>query len=179
MFFKIGTDLINFEEKWGSPCNFNLIYFVVERFFHIFAITMEKILTKVRPWFGLLLLAMGGMVYVLFRPRTLLLFSVADATGIGSWADSMRTLFGGIQLPDWMVYSLPGGLWSAAYVLLVGWLMQGRALRWRLLATLPIPLVGALSELLQGAGVLSGTFDMGDVVCYLAPYLIYASLNEK
>jgi hypothetical protein len=91
----------------------------------------------------------------------------------------MRTLFGGIQLPDWMVYSLPGGLWSAAYVLLVGWLMQGRALRWRLLATLPIPLAGALSELLQGAGVLSGTFDTSDVVCYLAPYLIYALLNKK
>ena len=133
---------------------------------------------RLQPWLSLLLLILGGMAYVLFRPRTLLLFVVADAVGMGPWTDRLRLAASGLQPPDWVVFSGPGGLWAAAYIVLTDWLTQGRAARWRLLAALPVPLAGAVSELMQAMGLVPGTFDVGDLVCYLLPYILYGGVRK-
>lgn len=128
-----------------------------------------------KPWFSLLLLTVGGMVYLMFRPRTLVLFVVAGALGLDGWVDGVRECVGGVALPEFVVYCLPNGLWALAYVIVIDWVMQSYSRGTRLLCASIIPVLGAVSELMQLCGWLPGTFDVGDVVCYLLPLLLYAT----
>ena len=48
---------------------------------------------------GMMLLLMGGMTYLLFRPQTLLMFHVTDALGLSAVINSMREGISS-QLPE-------------------------------------------------------------------------------
>ena len=125
-----------------------------------------------------MMLMVGGLVYLLFRPRTLLLFHVADAMGLSSVITRCRSAVEGITLPDWMIYCLPNALWAGAYVLLADSVLKGRSVRLRLLVTAVIPALGLLSEVMQAFGLLPGTFDGWDVVAYALPYLLYLIYSQ-
>lgn len=128
---------------------------------------------------GIMLLLVGGITYLLFRPRTLLMFHVADYLGLSPIIDRIRESMTDAWLPEFIVYSLPGALWSAAYLLTVDCFLYGQSVRTRLVATSIIPLIGAASEVLQLTGMVPGTFDGWDLLCYLIPYLLYLSCITK
>lgn len=128
---------------------------------------------------GIMLLLVGGITYLLFRPRTLLMFHVADYLGLSPIIDRIREGTTDAWLPEFIVYSLPGALWSAAYLLTVDCFLYGQSVRTRLVATSIIPLIGAASEVLQLTGMVPGTFDGWDLLCYLIPYLLYLSCITK
>lgn len=117
----------------------------------------------------------GGLLYLLFRPRTLLLFHAADALGLAALVDRLRQVASVWSLPEWVVYSLPNGLWSAAYVVLTPAVTRGYRRRTRLLLAGIIPLVGIASEAMQAVGLLRGTPDWLDVAAYALPYALYAT----
>ena len=122
-----------------------------------------------------LLLLAGGSAYILFRPDNTLLFWVLAKSG---FADIMYHLRAAvvIGLPGWTVNCLPGALWVCAYILITDTVMTGWPVRNRLQASSLIVAIGVVSELLQAASVLPGTFDVVDIVAYAAPYLIYVVL---
>ncbi|MBR4698403.1 MAG: hypothetical protein IKP16_00460, partial [Prevotella sp.] len=70
------------------------------------------------------LLLVGGAIYVLFRPLTLLMFRVADHLGLTPTIEAARKLTDGCHLPHFVTDSLPAGLWAAAYVLLIDSLLK-------------------------------------------------------
>ncbi len=127
---------------------------------------------------GMMMLLMGGMTYLLFRPQTLLMFHVTDAIGLSAAINSMREGISS-QLPEFIIYSLPGALWAAAYILTIDSLMFRQSVMPRILVSGIIPVIGAVSELLQLIGLLPGTFDVADLLCYLIPYLLYLSITLK
>ena len=127
---------------------------------------------------GMMMLLMGGMTYLLFRPQTLLMFHVTDALGLSAAINSMREGISS-QLPEFIIYSLPGALWAAAYILTIDSLMFRQSVMPRILVSGIIPVIGAVSELLQLIGLLPGTFDVADLLCYLIPYLLYLSITLK
>jgi hypothetical protein len=127
---------------------------------------------------GMMLLLMGGMTYLLFRPQTLLMFHVTDALGLSAVINSMRKGISS-QLPEFIIYNLPGALWAAAYILTIDSLMFRQSVMPRILVSGIIPVIGAVSELLQLIGLLPGTFDVADLLCYLVPYLLYLSITLK
>ena len=128
-----------------------------------------------------LLFALGGALYVLFRSRGLLMFALAEKLGLTPLISTSREGVAHVHLPEFVVYSLPAGLWSAAFVVLMDGLFSQSSLRKRLLWASVIPLVGTVSELMQACGLLPGTFDVADLLCYLAPYAAYVliQLNKK
>ncbi len=128
---------------------------------------------------GIMLLLVGGITYLLFRPRTLLMFHMADYLGLSPIIDRLREGMTDAWLPEFIVYSLPGALWSAAYLLTADCFLYGQSVRTRLVATSIIPLIGAASEVLQLTGMVPGTFDGWDLLCYLIPYLLYLSCITK
>ena len=127
---------------------------------------------------GTLFLLAGGLLYVLYRPQTLLLFHVADSMGLLPVIDSWQQWASAWRPAPFVVYSLPAGLWALSYVLIVVVLAASFPPKGRLAAVTLIPLLGAASELMQGAGLLPGTFDWADLALYLAPLAIL-TINNK
>ena len=123
-------------------------------------------------WSSALTLLGGGTIYVLLRSRQTLLNMLIDATG-ASGVKEARERASGLTIPEWFVYSLPGALWSAAYILLIHALTMGERPGRRLLWAGLIPAVGVVSELMQKHDLLPGVADRWDVVFYALPYFIY------
>ena len=122
---------------------------------------------------GVLLLVAGGMIYLLFRPKVLLMFLVADSMNAGGLVDSLRLMAADAKMPPFVLYSLPAGLWAASYVLIADSFTRTQPVGGRLLAAAIVPALGFASELMQWAGLLPGTADITDAVCYVVPYLVY------
>ena len=123
-------------------------------------------------WSSALTLLGGGTIYVLLRSRQTLLNVLIDATG-ASGVEEARERASGLTIPEWFVYSLPGALWSAAYILLIHALTMGERPGRRLLWAALIPAVGVVSELMQKHDLLPVVADRWDVVFYALPYFIY------
>jgi len=128
---------------------------------------------KLFPLFAVMLLVAGGLIYLLYRPTSLLLFHVIDWAGGLRQVEQWRMAAGGYNPSDFTVYCLPNGLWAAAYVLLIDWVYARHSVATRLAWAAVIPVIGILAELLQLVGIVPGTADILDVLCYAMPYLIY------
>ena len=126
-----------------------------------------------RLFFAFALLSVGGLIYIVFRPDTTLLFYTLVKAG---FAESMYKLRAAVSigLPYWVVYSLPNALWVAAYILITDMVLTGWAVRTKLLVAAVIMAVGVASEMLQSVALVPGTFDVADIVAYIAPYSLYA-----
>lgn len=115
----------------------------------------------------------GAVIYLLFRPKTLLGFFVLKSIGLGEWTDQLRFHFADCVLPGFVVYCLPNGLWSLSYVLLIDDVMDTTP-KGKLLWASVIPIMGIVTELLQCIGWMKGTFDPMDLLCYGLPLVGYA-----
>ena len=125
---------------------------------------------------GVILLVAGGLIYTLFRPTTLLGFRITDAIGLSPLINNWRTALATQQPAPFIVYCLPNGLWSAAFILIMDRLFAHQPLRQRLCWTAVIPGIGITAELLQAVGIVPGTFDWLDILCYAVPYLVYVGI---
>lgn len=125
-------------------------------------------------------LFIGGIIYILFRSDNLYMFHWFDLIGIGGFLDTLRQQVDQVNLVDWIIYSLPNGLWLYAFLnlLLIIWNKQINCIS---LFWLIIPLLlGIGSELGQYIGLLRGTFDVIDlIVCLLATVLPFLTINFK
>lgn len=108
----------------------------------------------------------GGMIYVLCRTADFSFFRWIRSMGFDGELSILRdiTLPYGRQLPEWIIFSLPDGLWSFAYTLMILtiWLDSKSILKYIWYATIPILVLGF--ELLQGTGIAGGTFCLNDVI---------------
>ncbi len=125
---------------------------------------------------GVILLVAGGLIYTLFRPTTLLGFRLTDAIGLSPLINNWRTALATQQPAPFIVYCLPNGLWSAAFILIMDRLFAHQPQRQRLCWTAVIPGIGIAAELLQAVGIVPGTFDWLDILCYAVPYLVYVGI---
>lgn len=107
----------------------------------------------------------GGCIYLFLRPGEFIFQHWLEAIGLGGWSNpngSSGTILG-IRIPDWILYSLPNGLWAFAYTLFIAgnWLGSPSRLRYFWFATVPVLVLGF--EFLQGADVIRGTFSFMDL----------------
>ena len=135
-----------------------------------------------------LLLVLGGAIYIIFRSQTLLYRLVGEGW---PWMNTLRTAAAELlqrssTMGEFVVFSLPDGLWATAYILLMDVRHHKAPIRVRVAWAAVIPLIGAAAELLQALcptgyrpwGINLGTFDVLDLVCYLAPLAIYILLQK-
>ncbi len=112
----------------------------------------------------------GGGIYVLWRPDTIRFFDWLEVTGIRAPVDTIRAFLYPLhtQVPEWILYSLPNGLWAFSYALIIWhmWRTNTSIIKYFWLAT--IPLVGIGYELLQYTGILPGTFCYQDLTMSVA-----------
>ena len=125
-------------------------------------------------WLVAISLLLGGsLVYMLFRPQNLLMFNVLDKIGILSYLQSIRLQVDTVKMPEFIVYSLPGGLWTTSYLLMMFLLTKYHTCRMRLLLALPLPILTIVEEFMQLLGWCPGTFDIDDIICYIVPLSIF------
>lgn len=121
---------------------------------------------------SIILVSIGGCIYLMQRTTGILMFRIIDFLGL---TDAVAGLRDSIQqMPEFIVFNLPGGLWSASYVLLSDAVFAGQSKMMRLAWGSLIPMIGLVSELLQAVALCPGTADWLDAVCYGVPYVLYA-----
>lgn len=91
-------------------------------------------------WLGLTSLFMGGCLYLLYRSDSLVMFRWCQSLGVYDFIVSLRPQ---AHYDNWLVYSLPDGLWMLAYVLLMGaiWNFNVKRVFWHLCLWLLLLLV--------------------------------------
>ncbi len=115
-------------------------------------------------------LMLGGIIYLLFRPSEVLFLKWIQTAALDNWISLIRqkSLSLNLLLPEWIVFSLPNGLWAFAYALFITGIWSGSKswLRYSWMATIPILVLGY--EILQFTKTISGTFCMQDLALGLA-----------
>jgi hypothetical protein len=107
----------------------------------------------------------GGMIYLIWRPETLLMFAWAEQLSLLQVVDALRE-FGREFLPnppDWVLNSLPHALWIFSGIIFLGAVWKEESLRWFILWSFGLIAISIFSELGQISGLLPGTYDFGDI----------------
>lgn len=126
-----------------------------------------------------LMLLLGGAIYMFYRPHVLLMHVWVDNIFMAPWIDNVRQMTGMVRLPSYIVYCLPGALWSTAYILVSDALFLHLPLAKRLSWAVVVPVLGTVSEIMQAFHILPGHFDWLDLLCYILPFLLYSILITK
>ena len=127
--------------------------------------------TKV--FISLVILLLGGLVYVIYRDKSLLMFNWFDSIGISNEIDWLRRLFQGEGIYGWVKYSLPDGLWLFSYMYIVDAIWDSEKNAMSILFLWGLPVVAVSSECLQYFGLLPGVFDWIDMVSYLSAITVF------
>jgi hypothetical protein len=108
----------------------------------------------------------GSVIYVLFRPTTLLMFHGADSLGLTGSIGTMRSWVDGCDryLPNWIIYSLPFALWVSSYLFFIEgiWGRSIPVVRYAWFRCVPIIAIAA--ELAQSIYIIPGHFDSVDLI---------------
>ncbi|OJJ22503.1 hypothetical protein BKI52_07430 [marine bacterium AO1-C] len=116
----------------------------------------------------------GGLIYLGFRSDTLILFDWISFIGLDHLIERLRfyTLPYAKYIPEWILFSLPDGLWMFSYGCGICYLWRNKQSKqphwWISLIALFILSV----EILQLLQITPGTFDPLDLVFYLLGALL-------
>lgn len=110
-------------------------------------------------------LLLGGVIYLLWRDTSLLMFLWLEELGLSEAIANARSssLLQATRPPAWVVFSLPNALWVLALVSSAGLLWRGTRRPWLKIAVTIAACFGVGAEVAQGLGVLPGTFSITDV----------------
>lgn len=123
-----------------------------------------------RLFFGsIVTLIVGSLIYMLFRSESLKMFSWLDAIACFEVTQNIRGITLKIveEIPDWMLYSLPDGLWLSSYICLVLMIWKNKISKENSVWIFGMPLMAIMSEAGQFFKIIPGTFDWMDVIMYL------------
>jgi len=116
---------------------------------------------------------LGGLIYIAFRSKSLILFTWFDEISISGITNLIRDFLYPLRynLPDWILFSLPDGLWVYSFtsLLIIIWSDDFDSVKYWM--TIPI-LTFFLIDLLQLSKILKGTFDIVDNVICLWAFVI-------
>lgn len=127
---------------------------------------------------GVLLLIIGGMIYIIFRPDNLVMFSWFDGIGLTPYIEYLRTEYGDISIYSWIKYNMPAALWLFSYIFIIDsiWGKEKSIIFSYFIYVLPI--LALLSELMQAINLLPGTFDYMDLASYLIAIIVFLILKK-
>lgn len=131
---------------------------------------------------GVVFLMYGCAIYLLFRSKSLYIYQWCHSLGFANTIDTLRKHVQSWDVSEFVKYSLPDGLYCAAYLLIMDaiWHNDNRIIKYFILSLVPFATIS--SELLQYFRLVEGTFDVNDLICYLIPptiFLFYIFVHKK
>lgn len=136
----------------------------------------QKWITTTKVLLAVLFLTCGCCIYLFFRSKSLNIYQWVVILGTSDIVDSCRRYVQDCTIPDFVRFSLPDGLYCAAYILLMDaiWSEDKGFIKFVIMSLVPV--ITIVSEILQYVGLLRGTFDVSDLVCYTTPPLVYTGI---
>lgn len=107
------------------------------------------------------------------------MFSWFDALGLSDTIELLRINYGETSIYDWVKFNLPAALWLFAYLYVMDSVWseyKGRFVFYAFLGIIPIAAIA--SEFMQYFSLLPGTFDIYDVLSYVAAIILYLAINK-
>jgi hypothetical protein len=110
---------------------------------------------------------MGGVIYVFFRTTEPVFIKWIYSAGANEWIHMIREksqdLFSQ-NIHEWILYSLPNGLWAFAYSFLITgiWWNHPAKIRYLWITSIPVLVFGF--EALQYLQLVPGTFCVNDIL---------------
>lgn len=129
-----------------------------------------------------LTIIIGGMIYILFRTQTIVMFDWFEMLLLEDHIEKLRfiSMRYSQNLPDWFVYSFPDGLWLFSYISLILIIWKNQITKHSIIWILIIPLYAIILEIGQLLSYLKGTFDFNDLLFYsvavITPFILFRNL---
>ena len=121
---------------------------------------------------SLVCITVGGLIYLIFRTRTLVMFHFIPDNLIEELNLVHEYSCANFQIPNFIIYNLPTGLWTISYIILMQLILENNVGLHRFLWIYLLPILLCLTEILQLFSFIPGTFDILDVCCYIVPMII-------
>lgn len=128
---------------------------------------------RIKILLSIILTLFGGLIYVLYRDKSLLMFSWFESIGLNSVVDYIRDKNVMIEPYYWIKYNLPAGLWLFSYMFIIDAIWSDSKSVNRKMFIWILPAVALLSELMQIFGLCPGTFDIFDLLSYLLAIILF------
>ena len=134
-----------------------------------------KVSNKKYIFFEVILpLLIAALLYLLLRPVDTVIYKIVSVLGGDTFVHALRAGIDVSVLPEWFVYSLPGGLWLLAFQNTITWIKRFKG-RWLIHLVLLASFSGIGLELLQALHLTDGVFDWVDVLLYCLATLLSLS----
>ena len=126
---------------------------------------------------AIILLFVGGLIYVVFRSDSLLMFGWFHKIGLDNVVMKLREGFGQVNIWEWVRYNMPSGLWLFSYMFIIDSIWDnGNNSTYRLFITI-LPAVALVSEVMQFFHALPGTFDVLDMISYVLAIFLFLTIK--
>lgn len=112
-------------------------------------------------------LFLAGLIYLLFRPQETVIYQLFELIQLETIIISLRTATQSFEFPNWIIYSLPGGLWLLSFQNSIALIKKfsGKYVYHSIIAA---AFTGIGLEFLQFSKVTDGRFDWTDLLLYSA-----------
>ncbi|QBQ43149.1 hypothetical protein E2P86_17860 [Sphingobacterium psychroaquaticum] len=116
---------------------------------------------------------------MLFRSPSLKVFEWLENVGLYESTNVIRTITTPLYhyIPEYILFSLPDGLWVFSYLCLILHLWSGKISTQNIGWIIITPVVAIGSEIGQFFGLIIGTFDLWDLIFYIiggtSPFLLF------
>ncbi len=135
----------------------------------------------------LLPLLIGGLIYILFRTESLVMFKWFTFINIDHPIELLRETTIPIMenFPSWFIYSFPDALWIFSYMSITLLIWRNEINKQNYFWIFIMPIISILSEVGQLLNIIPGTFDFIDLFFYvlgfISPLLIFTNhiANKK
>lgn len=122
---------------------------------------------------SIIILLVACYVYVSYRGGDMVLYSLLEIDGNSSLFIALRQ--NATDLPAWVIYNIPDGLWLLSYLLMIE-AIWGNEKQRKIWFIIPVILFAFLLEVLQYIGFFPGTGDVLDMLCYSAAIAVYLGI---
>lgn len=142
------------------------------------AIEKDTWIRTLKATIGVTALIVGGLLYVIFRSKSLLMFDWFRMIGLYGMVENLRTKYDVVNLYEWVKDSMPAGLWLFSYLFVIDSLWGNDRNLVYYLFIFVLPVIAICSEFMQLFGMLPGTFDYMDLTSYVAAILFFILIKK-
>lgn len=121
-------------------------------------------------------LLIGGIIYIGFRTESLLMFKWFKYIGIIDFIKLYRNLVNKIDLPEFLIFSFPNGLWTFSFLMFIN-ITATNYIRKILLSFVIFITIGF--EMFQGIKLIPGTFCFIDTLTNIFFIILSSKIYNK